>query len=140
MRNAMLGSFVGVLAAFVVIAACGGSGEGRSDLLVVGQDLLAIAQVDGHVTSPVVNRYVNNMGPAVTVTRESEGKYIVDFGFDLSDCLWLACAGTTQCGTRRSRLITAGCVLGNSNALWVHVYDTLQNSATDNGNFIIAVY
>jgi len=140
MRKAILGSFVGVLAAFAMIVACGGSGGGGGEALVMDQDLLAIAQVDGHSSTPVVNRFMNNIGGTVTVTRESEGHYLVDFGFDVSGRLCMACAGTTDCGSRRTRVVTAGCKVGAPNAVWVTIYDPIGTALTDNGNFVVAVY
>lgn len=140
MRNAILGSFIGVLAALSVIAACGGSSGGDGDALVLGQDLLAIVQIEGSSTAPTVMRHINNLGPPVTVTRESEGRYLVDFGFDLSDRLWIGSCATTKCDSYRSRMITVGCKSTEPTCLTVHVYDPTLNSPTDNGHFVLAVY
>lgn len=140
MRNALLGSFVGVLAAFGLIAACGGSGGDREDALVVGRGLLAIAQIEAHSSTPEVRRYVNHLGGTVTVTRESTGSYLVHFGFDLSDRLWLVSAGTTDCGQLSGRVVAAGCKDGEPDALWVTVYNPATNSYSDSGHFIVAVY
>jgi len=140
MRNALLGSFVGVLAAFGLIVACGGSGEDGRDALVVGQDLLAIAQIEAHSSTPLVRRYVNHLGGTVTVTREGTGSYVVHFGFDLADRLWLVSAGTTDCGALSGRVVAAGCKDGEPDAVWVTVYNPTTSSFSDSGHFVVAVY
>lgn len=140
MRNALLGSFCGVLAAFGVIVACAGSGGDDQGALVVGQDLLAIAQIEGHSSTPTVRRYVNHLGGIITVTRESTGSYLVHFGFDLTDRLWLVSAGTTDAGQLSSRVVAAGCKDGEPDALWVTVYNPTTSSFSDSGHFFIAVY
>ncbi|MDJ0974739.1 MAG: hypothetical protein QNJ98_09800 [Planctomycetota bacterium] len=139
MDRTFASALLGVLLGFGVLVACGGS---TSQPLLQGSAVLATAHVQAYATNPEVTRQENPLGPPITVTRLTKGRFILDFGFDVSQRFYTVSPGTTAPSGAVHRTVNAYVlpVQFQPTKLAVVLYDTFAEDDTDQGGFFIAVH